>query len=79
MVSLLGYPDMSEVSEYPDEPYQNQWRSKDFERDGPDRDAYFAPGNDHLWGDGEWVKCYEPRCRDDRGLPSFHHRLFHDA
>ena len=46
-----------------------------FFKDCEIRDAYFAPGNDETWGEGNWVKC--DRCPDSRGLPSYHHRNFH--
>lgn len=41
-------------------------------KDGPERDAAFAPTNDSIWGPGNWVKCYQ--CPSDRkGNPVYHH------
>lgn len=39
------------------------------------REAAFAPGNDKVWGEGNWIAC--DRCPDAVGFPSFHHREFH--
>lgn len=46
--------------------------------DGPERDAYYARGNDAIWGKGQWVKCY--RCPPDAdGCPPYHHKDYHQT
>jgi len=41
-----------------------------------DRDARFAPGNDKIWGEGNWVKC--AICpRDATGRLTYHHKNYH--
>lgn len=36
------------------------------------RDAIFAPKNDELWGEGNWIRC--PQCpRDSDGREVYHH------
>jgi hypothetical protein len=47
----------------------------DLIEDGPERDARFIPGNNRLWGEHNWFKCY--RCRDSNGLPVYHHWKAH--
>jgi hypothetical protein len=42
-----------------------------------ERRARFGPGNDELWGPGNWVECAQ--CPDSFGFPAFHHRLAHDG
>lgn len=39
------------------------------------RDQVFGPGNDKVWGPGEWVRCAD--CPDATGFPSYHHRAVH--
>jgi hypothetical protein len=36
-----------------------------------ERDARFAPGNDKLWGPGNWIRC--PICPHDY----FDHEVYH--
>jgi hypothetical protein len=45
-------------------------------RDGLERDLGFTPLNDAIWGEGNWVKCYECPL-DAQGNPPYHHRLAH--
>ncbi len=40
-----------------------------------DRDARFAPGNDKVWGKGQWVRC--DTCVDSLGYPAYHHKNHH--
>lgn len=41
-----------------------------------ERDRRFAPGNDQVWGPGNWVRC--PTCpHDSLGREVYHHRDAH--
>jgi hypothetical protein len=41
-----------------------------------ERDARFVPGNDRIWGPGNWVRC--PTCpRDSAGNEVYHHKDAH--
>lgn len=35
----------------------------------------FAPGNDDIWGKGNWIMCTQHNCMNRK--PVFHHRDFH--
>lgn len=37
--------------------------------------SVFAPVNDQIWGEGNWIECTD--CLDDIGRPSFHHKNYH--
>lgn len=40
------------------------------------RDIWFAPGNNALWGEGNWVRCSV--CpHDEAGCEVYHHKEFH--
>lgn len=40
------------------------------------RDRRFAPGNDRIWGEGNWIRC--PICPyDSRGFEVYHHKDAH--
>lgn len=42
------------------------------------RDARFAPINNRIWGEGNWVRCAQ--CpRDDRGNEVYHHKEAHNG
>lgn len=40
------------------------------------RDEHFAPGNDRIWGAGNWVRC-ETCPPDSNGQGVYHHRAAH--
>lgn len=41
-----------------------------------ERDARFAPMNDRIWGEGNWLRC--PTCPlDDNDRQVYHHRNAH--
>jgi hypothetical protein len=41
-----------------------------------DRDERFKPGNDKVWGEGNWIRC--EGCPDSLGYPSYHHKDAHN-
>lgn len=41
------------------------------------RDELFGPGNDEVWGAGNWMRC--DQCIDHLGLPSYHHVSVHSG
>lgn len=44
--------------------------------DGLERDLLFTPYNDSIWGEDNWMKCYECPV-DRRGNPVYHHKQAH--
>lgn len=43
-----------------------------------ERDARFAPGNDRIWGAGNWIRC--SICpHDSLGREIYHHRGHHSS
>ena len=44
--------------------------------DQAERDAHFAPGNDYIWGEGNWIRC--AICPlDSAGFEVYHHKDHH--